>query len=308
MMVFAIMISGCEEEFIPGGEDIESQIVVEGYIEAGENALPVYVLLSRSFPFYNDIDNDRLNDLFVKGAVVTVTRSGGETVELTELCLEEIPEPLREEVLAVLGIQTDTISGLPDICAYVDLMNEVIADEGGTYDLKVEVEGRTITSTTTIPPHVPLDSVWFTPPPGEPADSLAEMNCRISDPGGIENYYRYLTAVNSRRLIPNLGSVTDDAFFDGQEFDFPLQKAEYITDTADLDFNTFGLWNRGDTATLKWCSIDKAHHDFWLTFEFNRNNQGPFSGYTRVDFNIDGGIGIWGGYSVSYYELIVPPE
>ncbi len=311
-ILFCLILAGfsftaCEEEFIPGDGAIETEIVVEGFIESGENALPVYVLLTRTFPFFNEINLDKLNDLFVKGAVVTVTKDGTDEVQLTEVCLQDVPEELRDEVANLLGIVVTDSSELPNICAYVDLFSEVEAVEGSSYDLRIEVEGKVLTATTTIPEHVPLDSVWFTDPPGEPNDTLAEMNCRITDPADVANYYRYLTAVNSRALIPNLGSVTDDSFFDGQEFSFPLQKAEYLSDTLnEPDFNTFGLWERGDTATLKWCSVDRAHHDFWLTFEFNRNNQGPFSAYTRVDFNIEGGVGIWGGYSVSYYEKVVP--
>lgn len=301
-----MFMTSCEEEFIPGNGVVESEIVVEGFIEAGEDALPTYVLLTRTFPFYNDIDANRLNDLFVKNAMVTVTPSNGSAVQLTELCLDDLPPELQKEVAAVLGLQLDSSGQAPNVCAYVDLAGELNPTEGVTYDLLVEVESEVLTATTTIPHHVPLDSVWFTDPPGKPADSLAEMNCRITDPAGVDNFYRYLTADNDRPLIPGFGSVTDDAFFDGQEFDFPLQKAEYFSDTTDRDFNSFGLWLRGDTARLKWCSIDKAHHDFWLTFEFNRNNQGPFSAYTRVDFNIEGGIGIWGGYAVSYYEMVVP--
>ena len=34
-------------------------------------------------------------------------------------------------------------------------------------------------------------------------------------------------------------------------------------------------------------------------------NQGPFASYTRLQSNIVGGLGIWGGYSVSYYKRAV---
>lgn len=308
--IFSVLIilafTACEEEFDPNNGTVESQIVVEGFIEIGQDALPTYVLLTKSFPFYNDISADRLDSLFVRDAIVTVEKQGGETVQLTELCLDDVPADLRDEVAALLGLDLDSSGMAPNICAYVDLQQEIQKEEGGIYNLRVESGDEVLTATTSLPHHVPLDSIWFTDPPGEPTDTLAEMNCRITDPASAKNFYRYLTAVNSRPLVSGFGSVTDDAFFDGMTFDFPLQKAEYTNDTTEVEFGAFGLWERGDTATLKWCSIDQAHHDFWLTFEFNRNNQGPFSAYTRVDFNIDGGIGIWGGYSVSYYQMVVP--
>ncbi|MEL6924369.1 MAG: DUF4249 family protein [Bacteroidota bacterium] len=52
-------------------------------------------------------------------------------------------------------------------------------------------------------------------------------------------------------------------------------------------------------------NIDAAHFDFWSTLEFNAVNQGPFSAYTRIASNVEGGLGIWGGYSVSFYTVVV---
>ena len=43
----------------------------------------------------------------------------------------------------------------------------------------------------------------------------------------------------------------------------------------------------------------------WNTLEFSNANQGPFASYTRLESNINGGLGIWGGLSVSYYTRVV---
>ena len=309
LLAALFIFQSCEDPFTPD-VSAEQEYVVEGYIEAGEGALPAYVLLTRTFSFYNDLSSDQLAELFIRDATVTVQKDDDQPVQLTQICLDDLPEDLKEQAAALFGVSYDSTSGsYPNICAYIDLNAEVIAEEGSTYSLVIEVDDSKLSASTTIPPFIGLDSIWFTEPPGEPNDTLAEMNCLISDPEGIANYYRYLTAVNSRPLIANFGSVTDDVFFDGKEFEFPLQKAEYESDTSDtLDFETFGLWERGDTSTLKWCCLDRAHYDFWLTFETSRNNQGPFSAYNRVAFNINGGIGIWGGYSVHTYKKIVPDK
>jgi hypothetical protein len=97
--------------------------------------------------------------------------------------------------------------------------------------------------------------------------------------------------------------VTEDVFFNGKTFEFQLLKAENINE--DLDPETFGLYTIGDSIGIKWCNIDKDHFEFWNTLEFSNANQGPFAGYTRIDSNIEGGLGIWGGYSVSFYRLLV---
>jgi len=111
--------------------------------------------------------------------------------------------------------------------------------------------------------------------------------------------------VNGEPFTTPFGSVGDDALFDGQEFEFPLNRAFSRGDS--IDPNTAGLWMRGDTMAIKWCTIDEAHYNFWQTFDFNRNSGGPFSSYTRVTSNVDGALGVWGGYSVFQWGDVVPP-
>ena len=184
----------------------------------------------------------------------------------------------------------------------MDLDFEISGEIGKTYDLKIEVEDKILTASTTIPEHVPLEYIKFQKPSGNVADSLLELRTFIKDPEELTSYFRYFTAVDSEPLIPPFSSVFDDVFFNGKEFEFPLSKAEPINE--EIDPGEYGFFTVGDTVTLKWSTIDEAHFDFWNTLEFNRVNQGPFSSYTKVDFNISGGIGIWGGYSSTYYKMV----
>lgn len=298
----ALLLTSCEEEFDPIGVEFEEELVVEGYIELGEEAFPPYVLLTKTFPYNAAVGSNTINELFVHDAEVKVTDDEGVEVVMEEYCLDDLPPNLRREIVRQLGIDVNDIMGL-ELCAYVDLLGEINLKEGGTYTLDIEtVDNQLLKGVTTIPVHVPLDSVYFTEPPGKPNEDYAEMNCFITDPEG-PNFYRFLTAENDGVLTAAFGTVTDDVFFDGQEFTFPISKAESPND--DVDLETFGLWEIGDTSTLKWITIDEEHYRFWLTFEFNRNNQGPFATYTRVEHNIEGGLGIWGGLSSSLYTQIV---
>jgi len=124
----------------------------------------------------------------------------------------------------------------------------------------------------------------------------------ISDPVDQINYYRYFTSINRSNFNAPFNSVADDALFNGQEFEFPLPKAEARNSTSSP--SNFGLYHVGDTVGVKWTTIDEASFDFWNTLEFNAINQGPFASYTKVETNINGGIGIWGGYSSLYYNII----
>lgn len=301
IVLVASFFIGCTEEFIPDTQEEDQQYVVEGFIEAGDSETPTYVLLTRSIPFLSTIDLNTFNTLFVNDAKVTVN-DGSNTVELEEFCLDELPPEIREAAAIALGF--DPENTVLNICAYVDFFDQLDRREGGSYDLRIEVEGEVITANTTIPDFVPLFNLRWDEPPGEPSDTVARLWVTIDDPEEEANFYRYFTEQKDEGLIAPFSSVVDDKFFDGKEFEFPLTKAE--PRDAEFDANNFGLYFRGDSIRIKWMTIDEAHFEFWNTLEFSRNNSGPFSSYNRVTSNVDGALGVWGGYAVGYYEEFVP--
>lgn len=299
-LMFAI---GCQEEFNPPVVDAAEQYVIEGYIEAGDGTNPTFLLITKSIPFFNELKAEQYAELFVAGANVSVD-DGVSEVAFTELCLSDLPDgPIKDDIAEELGVDLDAIS--VDICIYVDLADALVREEGRSYDLTVTIEDEVLTSTTTIPVLNRLDSFKFRDIPGEPVDTLAQLFCNIKDSENVD-FYRYFTDDDFGTLTPPFNSVTDDVQFDGQEFNFPLSQAD---NSDNFDINTFGFFTVGDTVTIKWCAIDQAHFDFWNTFEYSLNGQGsPFTGYTRIADNIEGGFGIWGGYSVQLEELVVVKE
>ncbi len=303
-ILFAMIFTSCEEEFIPEISTDPTEIVVEGYIEAGSESMPPYLLLTRSLPFFAEVNLNKLDSLYVHDAYVTVY-DGEKTVALTEVCWNDFSaeeQELLKQILIDLGL--GIVQNIPlSFCVYIDLDFEMTGEVGKTYDLKIEVDGQTLTASTTIPEPVPLEYIKFQKPPGNIADTLLEMRSFIEDPVDEMNFYRYFTAVNSEALMAPFGSVIEDQIFNGQAFEFPLSKAE--SPNEEINTGKYGFYIRGDSVTLKWSSIDQDHFDFWNTLEFNRINQGPFSSYTKVDFNINGGIGIWGGYSSIIYKVLV---
>lgn len=303
LMAAMLLVTGCEEPYVPSTLESEQELVVEGFVEVGEGANPVFVIVSRSIPFLSEVSPDKFTELFVKGAQVSVF-DGDKSVSLTQLCLNDLPEELRDAVAQALNLNPDSLQ--IDICIYADIFNQITRDYGRKYDLRVLAEGKTLTASTTVPYHTPLQNFTWAAPPGNPNDTLARLLVTIDDPAGVNNYYRYFTAVGDEPLTAPFGSVTDDALFNGKKFEFPLQKAERRG--ADFTPETFGLFKRETTAIIKWCSIDKAHFDFWNTRDFASNSGGPFSTYTRITTNIKGGLGIWGGYAISIDTLEVPAK
>lgn len=300
-LFLSVSFLACEEEYIPDTSLQEQEIVVEGYVEVGSNSNPTFVILTKSIPFISTIEPDKFTELFLRGATVNVN-DGDKTVQLVEVCLSDIPDELKAEVYEVLGFSPDSSS--VDICLYADILGLLTKDYGRKYDLTVQLGEKVITASTTVPFFVPLDSLRWEDTPGIPSDTLAQLLVTIDDPAGVANFYRYQTATEGNGFLAPFNSVIDGEIFDGKKFDIPLQKAERRG--GDFDPNSFGLYLRGDTVTIKWSTIDKAHFDFWNTRDFSANSGGPFSSYTRISSNVKGGLGIWGGYATAQYKSVVP--
>ncbi len=301
LVAVVLLTQACERSFIP--EIItDEEIVVEGYIEAGDQPTPPYVFLTRSLPFFTSLETDGLDARFVRNAEVYVD-NGSQRVQLSEVCLQELTPQQQQLFARFVGLNPDSTN--LNICVYTDLQFRMVGEEGKTYELEVILEDNTsMIASTTIPEHVSLDSLYFRQPPGEPSDTLAQLRVKIQDPGDKADFYRYQTSIGDEPLLAPLGSVVNDELFNGQSFEFPLARAE--PRGVEFDPTSFGLFRRGTEATIKWMTIDKAQFEFWNTLEFSLANQGPFSSYTRVTSNVEGGLGLWGGISATYYELRVP--
>ncbi len=299
-LIFFTMIFSCEEEFIPEINSDPPSIVVEGFIEGGDNPTSPYVILTRSIPFFSEINLNDMEGFFVRDAVITVS-TADQSVQLEEFCLSELTTEQRVIVSELFGLNVD--SSMLDFCVYIDPTFSMVGEEGEQYDLLVEVEDKVLTASTMIPERPVLEDLIFKDVPGEPVDTLRELRVTLDDNPQVTNFYRYFTNENEQGFLATFNSVFNDLFFDGEKFEFPLPKAE----ESDVEFNfeTFGFYKVGSTIDLKFCAIDEAHYDFWSTLEFNRANQGPFSSSTVISYNIDGGIGIWGGYSSIERRLVV---
>ena len=299
-----LLLVSCEEEFIPEIDESAQKYIVEGYIESGENSLPPFIIVSRSFPFFGRITAEDIFDLQIQDAEVTVEVEES-SYSLQKVCLSDLPEQFRQQIIQEVGFLPVFEQG--NFCLYIDVLQEIPIKKETVYLLKIDLPtGELLVGQTTIPRHVPIDSFRFTRPPGtNQNDTMARLLITVSDPEE-PNFYRYMTAGQGQSFQPSFASVTDDRLFNGQTFDFPLQKSVSAQEVEELEVDNFGLYQRGDTVRVRWLNIDKDHFDFWNTFEFNLNNQGPFSSYTRVRSNVSGALGIWGGYSSSEYILYVP--
>lgn len=299
-VILLAFFSACEVEFTPEDINLDPEYVVEGYIELGEQALPPYVILTQSKPFFSSLPVNELENLFVHHAEVMIT-TGAQNVKLTEFCLNDLPLAVRQLAADRLGFDLDSLK--INFCVYIDLNGQIHAESGKVYALDIRHNGKSIHAETSIPEYVALDSIWWRNAPGKPVDTLLQLLTRIKDPAGKKNFYRYSCSINGSAFMTPFSSVNDDVLIDGKEFEFRLIRPNLPGE--DFDQSNFGLFHTGDSIAIKWSTIDEAHFNFWNTLEFNKGNQGPFSSYTTIDSNIKGGLGIWGSYHSRVYKLKV---
>jgi len=204
-------------------------------------------------------------------------------------------------VLDYLGINEEDLAG-QDFCAYVTL--SLTGEEGKVYRLTVQTADHHLQALTAVPHNVKIDSLWSIPANVMP-DSLRVLWMQFREPDTFGNYYRYWTKANNEPFYPGyFGSVLDDQFFNGEIFSFNLDRG--YPGNASIDFETYGLFGVGDTIIVKIAMIDKAHYDFWRTVEQQYlSGGGPFSTPTYIRSNVNGGLGIWGGYGAVYDTVVL---
>ena len=300
----AFLLTNCQKEITVDLPDPVEKIVVEGSIETGS---PPFVILNRNYPYFGQFNVDLYSTGFVRDAVVKVS-DGSSTVTLTELCWSELSDVQKEFFAAQFGTSLpDSLPANFDFCLYTLFAPTMVGQAGKSYTLDITTtDGQHLTANTTIPMPVPLDSVWVQAHNNpEFADTLRRLWTQLTDPDTLGNYYRYYTQRNTEPLYPGLRSVFDDLVINGKQFYFPLDKAQ--PQSTDFDIDTYGYFRTQDTLRLKWVTIDKKTYDFWRSLEFSANSGGPFSSIVQVDFNIEGGIGVWAGYSVSTDTTFVVP-
>ena len=95
LLLFALGLAfSCETEFIPEINSAPPEIVVEGFIEGGDFSTTPYVILTRSIPFFSEININEIDGFFVRDAEVTVS-TASQSVRLEEVCLNELtPDPV----------------------------------------------------------------------------------------------------------------------------------------------------------------------------------------------------------------------
>jgi len=286
-VVTTLIMLSCEKEITVDLPAPETKIVIEGAIEEGR--LP-WVFVTKNAPYFSHIDSAALVNMIVFNARITVTD----------------------------GIITDSLQLTYDPYIYPKFKyagSTLIGQTGKRYWLKVEVDGKTYTAQTSIPPSVKIDSLKFKPDKNQ--DTLGFIWLYLVDPDTLGNYYRGFTKIlgkDSIYLRP-YPSVFDDKFFNGQFCEYAIERGR--NPLEDNMYDDYGLdsagvsrfyFRKGETVVVKLCTIDVFHYDFWYSVEQQFITDGnPFASPISARTNISGGaLGVWGGYGVYSDTLHIP--
>ena len=309
IFLFFLVFISCEKAVEIDVNSQGDQLVVQGYIQ---QLYPSYVFLTRSESFFNIVDSNTLNDISVNDANVFVQREDGIIHQLTYI---------NQFLLDSLGL-SDTID-FPIKGLYIDLnyQQDNFSQLGYRYKLLIEWKGDTITANTYIPQKWEIDSLWVKRKDTLESDYKCYIWARINDPDTIGNY---ATIYYKRDLgwkpmdplfIPCAIPVRTDGLVNGEKFEAIFARSGRFSDEDGVllpfygDRVVDGEFVRKDIVILRISHIDKRTYKFWRSAERTKDASGnPFSEPMNLYSNIDGGLGIWGGYGVSYYYIPIVPD
>lgn len=263
-----IVLVSCENEVHIDVPDYNPQVVVEGEIFPGKGA---EVLLTYTTPFFNDFDSLSLLEYRLTTAKVILSHN---------------------EEVEVMTLYKRTKNYPP----YVYETNRIKGEIGGCYQLTVITHGDTLTSVTSIPNPIVTDSVWYE----NDTDSTFVLWLSFTDPPEKGNFYRTRTKVLTEddNYVPTRISVYSDEYFNGEQLKITMSRGmSSIIETGEEKYFTQGV-----TVVLEFSTITKETYDFWNSYQTLMINSGnPFaSPNTTLQGNVQGAIGLWGGYGARY--------
>jgi len=300
-------ISSCTKEVKIDIPDYEQKLVIDGRIETGQ---PPLVLISKTQNIYAETSLENFLNSFQSGAIVTVS-DGTNTVVLDEICSDNLPPGTEAIAAELFGIPEEELANY-HLCAYTTFNTAIWGEVGKTYSLKVEFEGKTYTSSTTIEQPTALDSVYWKQDP-DPDPGYGFSWARLSDPGNQYDAYMWeVKRINMVNGFPKDANFTktyspvfDDEFINGQTFDFGYENPMSWDEDEEVEDQNRGYYKLGDSVVIKLSKMSANVYDYYekkyLQLQTNGN---PFASPTFIPTNINGGaIGIWAGFSPSIDTL-----
>jgi hypothetical protein len=265
-LILALLItslSACEKAIDLDLKDSPPQYVVTGVITNLVGGCQVTVSKTKNFTDNNDFNG-------IAGAQVSISNNGT-VYNLTP---------------TATGIyQNSTLTGTP----------------GQNYQLSVTVDGKSFTSNCTMPPPVPLDSIYLVKDNvinNKDGSPRKYVTVQYHDPANVKNYYRFVQYINNRKEESLL--LEGDEFTDGQVVNTRLN---YSND----DDNPARDIRPGNQVTIEMQSIDAAVYKYFYSLANSAtgsaNNAAPSNPLTNIT---GGALGYFSAHTVIRKSLVAP--
>lgn len=269
LFLLGLLVVSCSNDNFSEQRNVESKIVVEGWIEEGDYA---NVLLSSSIPVTDGIDSTNVLNHVIRSAKITI--SDGESSE-------------------VLRVKNDK-NRIPP---FVYFGSTLMGQAGKEYTMKIEYLNRVIEATTTIPKSVQLKSAEYRKK--NVADTTGYVFVKFDDPVSEKNYYQIATKVEGEEpiFVPSFYGNLDDKNFKSPAIEMQINRGILLFPKTKFTPN----FTDGDLIHVKLRTQTKESLDFWNSWQNEIvNAKNPiYPSNTSLKSNIKGGIGIWAGYGQS---------
>ncbi len=298
VFLLVILFSSCEKNIDLNIQGDGDKLVVQAFIErqidpytGDEQGIPPIVVLTKSISFFGDVDSATLANIFIHDADVYIS-DGTQEIKLKEYDFRLDPDqPIRSSYFYTLS---DTSSNL------------MVGEFGKTYTLRIEWNGETYTSTSTLIPPVPVDSFWVQQPKNVESDTpYYEVRAQFSDPIVKPQYYYYrVNSIYQNMEFESYEDVFNDEVTNGVSYKFTINATDFGSESTQQ-----GYYIEGDSLILKWSSIDYNAFEFFNTKSFSQGSVGnPFATPVNVIGNIsNGGLGAFITYGSYLYQMRIEP-
>ncbi len=299
VLMVVLFFSSCEKEIDLNIQGADNKLVVQADLErqidpytGDETGFPPIVVLTKSISFFGDIDSAALSTIFIHDAEVYVS-DGSREIKLREYDFRFAPG----QGLETAYIYTiDTASTEPPI----------FAEFGTTYTLRIEWQGETYTSTSTLLPPVAVDSFWIEEPRNFNYDTTYyQVRGRFTDPPERgQNYYYQVNSLFQNEESTSYEEIFNDEVTNGVSFPFTIAASEFGEDSIQR-----GYFIEGDTVEINWSSIDFNAYEFFNTKNFSEGSIGnPFATPVNVIGNIsNGALGAFITKGTYTYKFTIEP-
>jgi len=261
ILFFSIFLTSCEKVIKVDLNTAEKKYVIEAVITDQPNSCKVLLSQSKNFDEDNTFNG-------ISGAQITITDNNGSAITLPETS-QGVYQPI-----ALTGIS------------------------GHTYNLTVNVDGKTFTATSTMPALVPFDSLYITERTFfDETNKYATLSYK--DPIGKGNAYRYIQYVNG--VQEKTIFVRDDDLTDGRAIQRNL--IYYNNDDDDDE----GKLKKGDTVKVDMLCISYPVYQYWYSLSESSTGDSQSATPGNPIYNIQGGaLGYFSAHTIQSKTLIVP--